>query len=107
MCLANSAHAGALRYNNYPCGRNRKARRARLDKIVDNNRRIIETRALLNSNCHQLGFEFVAMRQDIHEIPAVILEWLNCWLPMNKLARNLFFGQNLRKRFLQKLGLRS
>jgi SAM-dependent methyltransferase len=35
------------------------------------------------------------------------LQWLYRWIPVNKLARNLLYGKNLRRRLLRKLGLRS
>lgn len=47
-------------------------RRARLDKIVDNIRLINETKKRLRKDRPHLGFEFVAMRQNIHELPAVV-----------------------------------
>jgi MoaA/NifB/PqqE/SkfB family radical SAM enzyme len=47
-------------------------RRARLDKIVENIRLINETKKRFRKDRPQLGFEFVAMRQNIHELPAVM-----------------------------------
>jgi SAM-dependent methyltransferase len=35
------------------------------------------------------------------------LEWLHRWIPANKLARKLFYGKNLRRRILAKLGMGS
>jgi SAM-dependent methyltransferase len=35
------------------------------------------------------------------------LEWLYRWIPVNKLARNLLYGKNLRRRIMAKLGIRS
>jgi len=34
------------------------------------------------------------------------LEWLYRWLPLNRLARRLFYGKGLRRRLLKKLGWR-
>ena len=47
-------------------------RRASLNKIVDNIRLINETKKRLNQERPHLGVEFVAMRRNIHELPAVI-----------------------------------
>lgn len=47
-------------------------RRARLDKILQNIRLINETKKRLRTDRPQLGFEFVAMRQNIHEFPSVV-----------------------------------
>jgi len=47
-------------------------RRARLDKIVENIRLLNETKKRLNRKEPTLGLEFVAMRQNIHELPDVV-----------------------------------
>lgn len=47
-------------------------RRASLDKIVANIRLINETKKRLKTNRPHLGIEFAAMRQNIHELPAVV-----------------------------------
>ena len=47
-------------------------RRARLDKILENIRLINELKKRLHTDRPQLGFEFVAMRQNIHELPSVV-----------------------------------
>jgi MoaA/NifB/PqqE/SkfB family radical SAM enzyme len=47
-------------------------RRARLDKIVANIRLINETKGHLGTESPQLSFRFVAMRQNIHELPSVV-----------------------------------
>jgi MoaA/NifB/PqqE/SkfB family radical SAM enzyme len=47
-------------------------RRAKLEKIVENIRVLNETKKRLNKDRPLLSFEFVAMRQNIHELPAVI-----------------------------------
>lgn len=47
-------------------------RRTSLDKIVANIRLINETKKRLKTNRPHLGIEFAAMRQNIHELPAVV-----------------------------------
>lgn len=47
-------------------------RRASLEKIVANIRLINETKKRLKTNRPHLGIEFAAMRQNIHELPAVV-----------------------------------
>ena len=47
-------------------------RLARFDKIIENIRLINETKKRLGTDKPQLGFEFSAMRQNIHELPAVV-----------------------------------
>ena len=47
-------------------------RRTSLNKIVDNIRLINETKKRLNTEWPHLGIEFVAMRQNIQELPATI-----------------------------------
>lgn len=34
------------------------------------------------------------------------LEWLYRWLPINRLARDLLYGRNLRRRVLRRLGVK-
>jgi len=47
-------------------------RGARLGKILENIRLINEAKKRLGTGRPQLGFEFVAMRQNIHELPTVV-----------------------------------
>jgi len=47
-------------------------RHARLDKILENIRLINETKKRLRTDRPQLTFEFVAMRQNIHELPSAV-----------------------------------
>jgi SAM-dependent methyltransferase len=68
-------------------------------RIVALDRRLQEEIAVRDRQLAELESQNASRRME--------LEWLYRWIPVNKLARNLLYGRNLRRRLLRKLGLRS
>jgi len=69
--------------------------------------------ALRNQTTARLEEEIVLRDQQLSQFERenasrrMELEWLYRWLPFNRIARRLFYGKGLRRRFFNKLGWRA
>jgi len=67
-------------------------------RIVALDRRLQEEIAVRDRQLAELESQNASRRME--------LEWLYRWIPVNKLARRLLYGKNLRRRILRTLGLK-